>query len=786
MDSPDEVTRLERRLVREREARRQAEAIAEQGLRELYLGQERAELLMRLSSAAVDGSPLADILSIALSGLCTLCGWQLGHLFLVEGDALRSAEVWHGANAAAVERMRQATAGLDPTSPTHLPGRVAAKAAPAWISIAEDRYFVRTDAMNACGLRGAAGFPLLCRGQVIGVAELFSPDPFVPDAAQLDLVSQVLSKVGMVIERQRAEQELRTAKRQLDAALANMSQSLIMFDGSGRLSLTNAQFAELYGLGVDLPPGFTLEKVLACLAASGTGPEEPAQFDAHRRLVSTAGRPSYDVVSLTDGRCIGISHRPMPDGGWVETHEDITETRRVQARLTQLAHFDGLTGLPNRLLVQDRIARELARLQREDGAMGLLCLDLDRFKDVNDTLGHKAGDDLLRQVAVRLNRCVRDSDTVARLGGDEFAILQSGDAQPSGAAALAQRIINELELPYDLGSHRVVVGASIGIALAPRDGSDADILMRNADLAMYRVKADGRAGFAFYESSMHEAMQARVALEADLRRGLSRDEFQPFYQPIVDTKTYRISGFEALLRWHHPDRGLVPPNDFIPLAEEIGLIAALGRAVLRRACRDAAGWPKPVSVSVNISPLQFRGDLLEEVKAALEGSGLTPHRLELEITETVLLANSEATLATLRAIKALGVRIAMDDFGTGYSSLSYLRHFPFDRVKIDRSFVEELGKRADSAAIVRAVVNLCHSLGMATTAEGVETADQLAEIADGSGVSVQGYLFGKPRPSGDVPRMLANGQYDPISLLQDSPPGFAAAGQPVLPLEASS
>jgi diguanylate cyclase (GGDEF)-like protein len=767
MEMFEEVARLERRLARERDARRQAEAIAERGLHELYLSQQRIELLQRLASAAVDGSPLAEVVGLALSGLCTLCGWQLGHLFLVEDGALRSAEVWHGSNGGTVERMRQATRGMDPTSPTHLPGRVAASAAPALINIEEDRHFVRTAAMNACGLRGAAGFPVHCRGRVIGVAELFSPDPFVPDTAQLLLVAQVLSKVGMVIERQKAEQDLLTAKRQLDAALANMSQSLVMFDASGRLSVCNARFAELYGLRADLPAGSTLEEVLSCLAASGTGPEEAAKFGALRRLVSTAGHRSYDVATLTDGRVVGISHRPMADGGWVETHEDITETRRVQARLTQLAHFDGLTGLPNRLLFQDRLTHALARLGRDGGAIGLLCLDLDRFKEVNDTLGHKAGDDLLRQVAARLSGCVRDSDMVARLGGDEFAILQTGATQPASAAGLAQRVLTELERPYDIGSHRVVAGGSIGIALAPRDGLDVDILMRNADLAMYRAKANGRAGFALFEPSMHEAMQARVAMEADLRRGLSREEFQPFYQPIIDTRTYTISGFEALLRWHHPERGLVPPDDFIPLAEEIGLIGALGRMVLRRACRDAAGWPAAVSVSVNISPLQFRGNLLDEVKAALEDTGLKPQRLELEITETVLLANSDATLATLREIKALGVRIAMDDFGTGYSSLSYLRQFPFDRVKIDRSFVKELGQRADSAAIVRAVVNLCHSLGMATTAEGVETAWQLAKIADGSGVSVQGYLFGKPRPSADVPSILAKSQYDIDCVLRD-------------------
>jgi diguanylate cyclase (GGDEF)-like protein/PAS domain S-box-containing protein len=764
MDCSDEIARLERRLSREREARRQAEAIAEQGLRALYLNQQRAELLQRLSSAALDGSSLQIMLTLALAGLCDLCGWQLGHLFLVESGTLRSAEVWHGTNAAALDRMRQATGQMDPASPIHLPGRVAASAAPAWISIEGDGHFFRKDAALASGLRGAAGFPLLCRGDVIGVAEFFGPDAFAPDPSQADFVSLVLAKVGMAIERHRAQQDLQTAKAQLDAALANMSQGLCVFDAAGRITLCNTRFAELYGLGTDKLAGLELDELVARQLAAASCPEDGEAFHARRRQVSIARRPAYDIATLTDGRVIGIAQRPMPEGGWVETHDDITENRRIQARLTQLAHYDGLTGLPNRILFQDRIRQALARMQRDGSAIGLLCLDLDRFKEVNDTLGHKAGDDLLRQVAARLTACVRESDTVSRLGGDEFAILQTGDAQPTSAAALARRLIEVLSLPFDLHAHRMTVGASVGIALAPRDGADVDVLMRNADLAMYRAKGDGRGGYSFFEPAMHEAMQARVVLEADMRRGLSQDEFQPFYQPIIDTRTYRISGFEALLRWHHPQRGLVQPDAFIPLAEEIGLIGALGRVVLRRACQDAAGWPLPVNVAVNISPLQFRGRLLDEVQAALDESGLPPQRLELEITETVLLANSEATLDTLRALKAMGVRIAMDDFGTGYSSLSYLRQFPFDRVKIDRSFVKELGQRMDSAAIVRAVVNLCHSLGMATTAEGVETDWQLAEIASCIGVSVQGYLFGRPRPPGDVAGILAQAKYDVGSL----------------------
>lgn len=755
MENADALSRLEQRLARERKARAQAEAIAEQGLRELYLSQRKAELLQRVASAAVDGSTLETVLAIGLTGICDLCGWPVGHMYMVEDSVLRSAGVWCGGNMAARETMRAATATLDLAGTYHLPGRVVASGQPAWIAdVEQDSGFVRRDAARAVGLRGAAAFPLWLHQRVAGVAEFFGPERAEPDAAQSELVAHVLLKVGVVIERQQAEAELKAAKRQLDAALTNMSQGLCLYDAAHELRLHNARFAAIYGLPA-LRAGLTHEAVLDAQAMSASGPADSGQFRRMRRDIAASATASYTNDVLRDGRIIGISHQPMPGGGWVETHEDITETRRTQARLTHLAHYDALTDLPNRLLFHDRLAHALTQAQRRDGGVALLCLDLDRFKDVNDTLGHKLGDELLRNVAARLRASVRDSDTVARLGGDEFAIVQTDPVQPAGAVALANRVLAELSLPYDLQGHQVVVvAASIGIALAPRDGADADTLMRNADLAMYRAKANGRGCYAFFEPSMHAAMQARLALELDLRRALQNNEFMPFYQPVVDPRSRAVTGFEALLRWHHPERGMVQPNEFIPLAEEIGMIGALGARVLRLACADAARWSQPVTVAVNISPLQFRGDLYTDVTEALNQSGLDPARLELEITESVLLSDSETTLTTLRQIKALGVRIAMDDFGTGYSSLSYLRKFPFDRVKIDRSFIRELGQRADTVAIVRSVLHLCHSLGMATTAEGVETEWQLAEISDCTGVSIQGFLFGRPIPAQTVEKVL--------------------------------
>ncbi|MDO9713563.1 bifunctional diguanylate cyclase/phosphodiesterase [Paracraurococcus lichenis] len=433
---------------------------------------------------------------------------------------------------------------------------------------------------------------------------------------------------------------------------------------------------------------------------------------------------------------------------------DVTERREAEVRIAHMAHYDALTGLPNRTLFRQRLDEALARTRRGANC-ALLCLDLDHFKEVNDTLGHPIGDALLKAVTARLLDSVRETDTVARLGGDEFAIVQIDAEQPTAATALAKRLVETLSTPFELDGHQVVVGTSIGIAMVPGDGEDADALLKNADLALYRAKAEGRGRWRFFEPEMDARMQLRRALEIDLRRALAMGEFELFYQPIVDVASRRVSGLEALIRWRHPERGLVPPDAFIPLAEEIGLIVPLGEWVLAEACRKAATWPGTPKVAVNLSPAQFasRG-LVDAVTSALELSGLTPARLELEITETVMLQDTEATLATLHRLKALGVRVAMDDFGTGYSSLSYLQRFPFDKVKIDRSFIRGLEQSRQSDAIVGAVTDLCLGLDMTTTAEGVETEAQFEALHRKGCREAQGYLFSKPRPAGEIPNLL--------------------------------
>jgi diguanylate cyclase (GGDEF)-like protein/PAS domain S-box-containing protein len=462
-------------------------------------------------------------------------------------------------------------------------------------------------------------------------------------------------------------------------------------------------------------------------------------------------RDGSEIEILSYARRLTFGERPAVLVAIV----DVTERKQAEARIAYMAHHDALTGLPNRVLFHQRLDEALVRVAPDGDSLAVLCLDLDHFKSVNDTLGHPIGDLLLRQVAERLGKCLRKSDMVARLGGDEFAIVQTPLPEPEEASRLARRLIETVSLPFDLDGHEAVVGASIGIALAPDDGEDSDALLRNADMALYRAKSEGRGTSHFFEPEMDRRLQARRLLEIDLRKAYAQSEFELFYQPLVNLKSGRVSGFEALIRWRHPERGLVSPAEFIPVAEEIGLIVPIGEWVLHEACREAATWPGDIHVAVNLSPVQFRSrGIVQAVLSALGCSGLAPRRLELEITESVLLGETDLNIATLHQLRSLGVRIAMDDFGTGYSSLSYLRTFPFDKIKIDRSFVREMVERPDCVAIVRAVAGLGASLGIATTAEGVETVEQLERVRAEGCTEVQGYLFSAPRPASELAALL--------------------------------
>jgi diguanylate cyclase (GGDEF)-like protein/PAS domain S-box-containing protein len=435
---------------------------------------------------------------------------------------------------------------------------------------------------------------------------------------------------------------------------------------------------------------------------------------------------------------------------------DVTERKQAEARIAYLAQHDALTGLPNRVLFHERLKDALDSVRRAGRPLAVHCIDLDHFKSVNDTLGHPVGDQLLRAVAERLKQNLGEACLVARLGGDEFAVIQADISHPNEASDLAAKLITAVSSHYDIQGHEVIIGASIGIALAPGDGDDCDALLRNADMALYRAKADGRGTAHFFEPEMDRCIQARRVLELDLRKAYANGEFELYYQPLITLRENRISGFEALLRWRHPKRGMVPPGEFIPLAEEIGLIGPLGEWVLRQACSEAARWPDDLHVAVNLSPVQFRSrSVVQAVLTALAYSRLAPQRLELEITESVLLADTEANLATLHKLREIGVRISMDDFGTGYSSLSYLRSFPFDKIKIDRSFVSDLAQRPDCMAIIHAVVGLGQSLGISTTAEGVETQEQLDRLRAEGCTEAQGFLFSPPRPAAEIAALIA-------------------------------
>ncbi len=568
---------------------------------------------------------------------------------------------------------------------------------------------------------------------------------------------QAEAELALMQARDSARAALQREHLRFAAALRNMNQALCMFDREHRLVVANERAHALFGTtDHDVTAGLSLGAILQRAHDRSDRPEHIEQL-AHLVRGMVHGRVSASrTLDLPDGVSMSASFRPMGDDGWLLTVEDITERRSAEARIAHMAHYDVLTGLPNRVLFHERMQVALARARRGEGC-AVLCLDLDRFKSVNDTLGHPVGDALLRIVGDRLLGGLRETDFVARFGGDEFAIIQSSVDQPTDAVTLAARIVEALGAPYEIDGHQIVIGCSIGIAVVPGDGEDADTVLKHADLALYRAKTDGRGRFCCFEAEMDEAMQKRRLMELDLRQAVAQEQLAVHYQPLIDMASGEITSCEALVRWTHAELGQISPADFVPLAEEIGLIIPIGAFVLRRACRDAMGWPSHLKVAVNLSPVQFSNtQLVESVVAALAESGLPARRLELEVTETVMLQRTEQVLGVLHALRNLGVSIAMDDFGTGYSSLSYLRSFPFDKVKIDRSFITELGQSADCAAIVGAVTDMCQRLGMATTAEGVETDEQLRMLATLRCNQAQGYLFSRPVSSGEIGAVFAS------------------------------
>jgi diguanylate cyclase (GGDEF)-like protein len=542
---------------------------------------------------------------------------------------------------------------------------------------------------------------------------------------------------------------------QFDTALNNMPHGLCMFGADGRLAVMNHRFSEMMSLSDDLVhQGASAADIISACVGAGS-----ISAASGRMILSEIENSQAKDVITTDPdpvtvRSLSWTFQPMAGGGAVVLLEDITERRNAEARITHLARYDELTALPNRLNFRDEIERLLAVPHNADQLSALLFVDLDQFKQVNDTLGHPCGDQLLCAVADRLREMLRPEDFVARFGGDEFVVFQQNIKSNEDAAGLARRIVEHLSERYKIDNHLVEIGASVGIAMTS-SGVSADTLLKNADMALYRAKADGRGTFCFFRDEMAQIVESRRILELDLRKALAHEEFELFYQPLVNLKSGRISTCEALLRWNHPVRGTVSPIDIIPVAEDMGLIVDLGRWILRKACMECMTWPEAVSVAVNFSPQQFhQRDVLSEVRYALEVSGLPAYRLEIEITESSLLHNTQVTHDVLSQLRALGVRISLDDFGTGYSSLSYLHNFPLQKVKIDRSFLEGIDSDRP-LTLLRGVARLSADLGMSVVVEGIETNEQLELIsADGTVTEAQGYLFSRPVPAARVRQLL--------------------------------
>jgi diguanylate cyclase (GGDEF)-like protein len=580
----------------------------------------------------------------------------------------------------------------------------------------------------------------------------------VREGVLLALVAGLAAIAGLLVRRDRlTDQRLAAERSHLSVAVNNIPQGLVLYDASARIIICNQPYLDMFGLSPDIAkPGCTMQRLIAHRKETGSFDGDVDAFCKSIIQTVSLGKATRQLTEAPGGRAIEIINRPLKSGGWVATIEDITERRRAEEKIAHLAHFDGLTQLPNRIQFRERLEQSLKAI-RPGEQLAVLYFDIDEFKSVNDALGHPVGDELLKAVAGRLRDCLKETDVAARLGGDEFAVIQTAIKDRSETTRLVDEIHASIRRPFECMGHLITTDASIGIALAPGDGIDLDQLLKNADLALYGAKGDGRRTYRFFESGMDQRARARRSLELELRQAINDGGLETYYQPVLNLEDGKVSSCEALLRWRHPERGMISPAEFIPIAEDSGLINQLGLWVLNTACAEAVTWPDHVRVAVNVSPVQFRSPSLAlNVAAALAASGLAASRLELEITEAVLIRDDEAALDMLHQLRKLGVRIALDDFGTGYSSLSYLQRFPFDKIKIDRSFIRDIAGPGASSSIVQAVVNIAAASDMTTTAEGVETEQQRNLLHILGCTEMQGYLFSPAIPAAEVKRLLAS------------------------------
>ena len=726
--------------------------------------EDEVRLLQTMTVAVGEADDLYSALEVVLRKVCESTGWLVGQAWMPgETGRLECVPAWYG-NTTGLERFRKTSLEMTCMHGTGLPGRVWASKKPVWVNdVTCDGKFPRASAAMEAGLRAGLGIPVLAGDEMIAVLEFFVRAPRNEDEHLTGIVSSIAAQLGSMIEHKRAQEALRRSENQLRAIVAAEPECVKIVAADGTLLQMNA--AGLAMIEASRPEQVIGKSIFGLLM-----PEyrEPFRAFAENVLRGNKGKMEFEMIGLKG------THR------WMETHavampndrggppvllsitRDVTELKHSERRLKQLAHFDSLTDLPNRVQFIERLEQTMADADRNERLVGVVFLDLDRFKYINDSLGHGKGDILLREVAMRLNGAIRRGDTVARLSGDEFALVLADMGHVNDAVRVAQKILDVFQQPFLVAGHELFVTASLGITLYPFDDRGAEDLLRNADVAMYRAKESGKNNFQFYVAEMTAKATERLSLETDLRSALDRGELSLDYQPIADGKSGCVVGMEALLRWKHPVRGMISPAQFIPLAEETGFIIPIGEWVLRTACEQCRAWQKlgfpSLHVAVNLSARQFhQKDLPASVYQILQETGLSPGSLGLEITEGLVMQQAEASINTLRELVAMDIKISIDDFGTGYSSLSYLKRFPINVLKIDQSFVHDIPGDADDAAIASTIITMAHSLGLKVVAEGVETEEQLSFMCQHGCDAMQGYFFSKPLPADQFESFLKSG-----------------------------